>query len=54
MNLFYGIGYGLGWSIPRGILLVDLTVWLSVVNLLALLWHGRVLRRETAAPPQYA
>jgi len=48
MNLFYGIGYGLGWSFPRGILLVDLTVWLSVANLIALVWHGRVLNRETA------
>ena len=47
MNLFYGIGLGLGWSIPRGILLIDLTVWLSVANIVALIWHGRVLMRET-------
>ncbi len=46
MNLFYGIGQGLGWSIPRGVLVVDLSVWLSVVNVLALVWHGRVLARE--------
>ena len=26
MNLFYGIGLGLGWSVPRGLLLVDLSV----------------------------
>ena len=49
MNLFYGIGYGLGWSIPRGILLVDLTVWLSLANVAALAWHARVLTREAAA-----
>lgn len=49
MNLFYGIGYGLGWSIPRGILLVDLTVWLSVANVAALVWHARTLTREAAA-----
>ena len=49
MNLFYGIGYGLGWSIPRGILLVDLTVWLSAANVGALVWHARVLTREAAA-----
>jgi Gpi18-like mannosyltransferase len=48
MNLFYGIGLGLGWSIPRGILLIDLTVWLSVANILALLWHARVLAREAS------
>jgi hypothetical protein len=46
MNLFYGIGYGLGWSIPRGILLVDLTVLLSLANIAALIWHGRVLASE--------
>lgn len=46
MNLFYGIGLGLGWSIPRGILLIDLTVWLSLANIAALVWHGRVLARE--------
>lgn len=49
MNLFYGIGHGLGWSIPRGLLLVDLTVWLSVANVCALIWHGRVLAREAMA-----
>lgn len=48
MNLFYGIGLGLGWSIPRGILLIDLSVWLSVANIAALVWHGRVLAREAA------
>ena len=47
MNLFYGIGYGLGWSIPRGLLLVDLTVWLSAANVAALVWHARILARES-------
>ncbi len=46
MNLFYGIGLGLGWSLPRGLLLVDLSVLLSVANVLALVWHGRTLIRE--------
>ena len=50
MNLFYGIGMGLGWSVPRGILLVDLSVWLSVANIAALVWHGRVLVREAGQP----
>jgi hypothetical protein len=53
MNLFYGIGMGLGWSLPRGLLLVDLSVLLSIANLAALVWHGRVLVREAAlAVPQ--
>jgi len=49
MNLFYGIGLGLGWSIPRGVLLVDLSVLLSLANIAALVWHGRVLAREAAS-----
>ena len=48
MNLFYGIGLGLGWSVPRGLLLVDLSVVLSVANIAALVWHSRVLVREAA------
>jgi hypothetical protein len=46
MNLFYGIGLGLGWSLPRGLLLIDLSVLLSVANVLALVWHGRTVVRE--------
>ena len=49
MNVFYGIGYGLGWSLPRGLLLVDSTVWLSIANLVALAWHARILTREVTA-----
>ncbi len=48
MNLFYGIGLGLGWSPPRGLLLVDLSVLLSMANIAALVWHGRVLVRAAA------
>jgi hypothetical protein len=48
MNLFYGIGMGIGWSLPRGLLLVDLSVLLSIANIAALVWHGRVLVREAA------
>jgi hypothetical protein len=50
MNLFYGIGYGLGWSLPRGVLLIDASVLLSVANIAALVWHGRILAREAATP----
>jgi hypothetical protein len=49
MNLFYGIGLGLGWSVPRGLLLIDLSVLLSVANVLALVWHGRTVIREARA-----
>ena len=49
MNLFYGIGLGLGWSVPRGVLLVDLSVLLSIANIAVLIWHGRVLAREASA-----
>ena len=48
MNLFYGIGLGLGWTPPRGLLLVDLSVLLSLANIAALVWHGRVLVREAS------
>jgi hypothetical protein len=46
MNLFYGIGLGVGWSVPRRLLLIDLSVLLSVANVLALVWHGRMVMRE--------
>jgi hypothetical protein len=47
MNLFYGIGFGLGWSPPRGLLLIDLSVLLSIANIAALVWHVQLLARET-------
>jgi len=46
MNLFYGIGLGWGWSVPRRLLLIDLSVLLSLANIAALVWHARVLERE--------
>ena len=48
MNLFYGLGYGFGWRIPRGLLVIDLSVLLSAANVAALMWHGRILAREAA------
>jgi len=48
MNLFYGLGYGFGWRIPRGLLVIDLSVLLSAANIAALVWHGRILAREAA------
>ena len=41
------------WS-NAGILLVDLSVWLSCANVAALVWHARILARETASASAYA
>jgi hypothetical protein len=46
MNLFYGIGMGRGYSVPRLLLGLDLTVILSVANVAALIWHARIVARE--------
>ena len=49
MNLFYGIGMGRGYSVPRLLLGIDLSVILSVANIAALIWHARIVAREAAA-----
>ena len=55
MNLFYGLGHGFGWGIPRGLLVIDLSVLLAIANVAALVWHGRILAREAArAEPEPA
>jgi hypothetical protein len=46
MNLFYGIGRGWGWVVPRLLLGIDMSVLLSVANAAALVWHARILSRE--------
>ena len=46
MNIFYGIGMGRGWAVPRLLLGIDLSVLLSLVNIAALVWHGRIVLRE--------
>jgi hypothetical protein len=48
MNLFYGLGRGVGWALPRTMTLVDGSVLLSFVNVGALVWFARLLARETA------
>jgi hypothetical protein len=48
MNVFYGLGYQFGWGIPRGLLILDLSVLLAMANVAALAWHGRLLAREAA------
>ena len=48
MNLFNGLGRGFGWGVPRGLLVIDLSVLLAIANVAALVWHGRILAREAA------
>lgn len=46
LNIFYGISEDVGYAVPRGLTIIDLSVVLSVANCAALVWHGAVLRRE--------
>jgi len=46
MNLFYGIGMGWGWAVPRTLTPIDLSVLLAAVNLGVLGWSARVLVRR--------
>ena len=48
MNVFYGLGYGFGWAIPRWLTIIDLSVLLAIANVAALVWHGRAVAREAA------
>ena len=50
LNLFYGIGEDVGYRIPRGITIIDLSVVLAAVNCAALVWHGVLFKRECARP----
>jgi hypothetical protein len=47
MNLFYGLGFKFGYAVPRTLTVIDLSVLLAVANVAALVWHGRILARET-------
>ncbi len=55
MNLFYGLGRGVGWALPRTATFLDTSVVLSFVNLGLLVWFARLVRRishdtSTASP----
>jgi hypothetical protein len=53
INYVYGAGLGLGWSAPRMLTGVDLSVLLSFANIAVLIWFGRLLASEaksTAGP----
>lgn len=46
LNLFYGCGDGIGYALPRTVTIVDVTVWLALVNCFLLSWHAAVLRSQ--------
>jgi hypothetical protein len=46
LNLFYGFGDGIGYALPRGLMVIDLTVIVALVNCFVLLWHAAVLKRQ--------
>ena len=52
LNLFYGLGDGMGYMLPRGMTIVDMTVILAIVNCFVFSWHAAVLKSQcsTAAP----
>ncbi len=50
LNLFYGLGEDVGYAVPRWITVIDATVVLSVMNLVALVWFARRLLREAGQP----
>ncbi|MGE3273782.1 MAG: hypothetical protein AB7O67_01630 [Vicinamibacterales bacterium] len=58
LNLFYGVGRGLGWAVPRMLTPIDLSVLLALANIALLVWHARTawtaLAAEPAARPQAA
>ena len=52
LNLFYGISeseWRGAYMVPRSSSVLDLTVWLSLANCAALVWHARLLKRESSA-----
>ena len=50
LNIFYGISEDLGYRIPRGLTIIDVSVVLAVLNCIALVWHATVFKRECDSP----
>ena len=48
MDLFYGLGRGVGWALPRTSTLIDTSVLLSLLNVGTLIWLARWLHRSSA------
>ena len=42
MNVFYGLGVGIGWALPRTMAGVDVMVVLALADAAALAWHATV------------
>lgn len=51
-NLFYGIGVGVGYAIPRAVTIIDATVVLAVLNCATFAWHAAVFKSECSRPGQ--
>jgi hypothetical protein len=53
MNVFYGLGTGVGWALPRTIGGVDVMIVLAVANVAAFAWHAAITftRRASRARP---
>ena len=49
INVVYGAGLQMGWSVPRMITGIDLTVLLAFLNVGALLWFAHTLWSEGRA-----
>ncbi len=49
INLFYGISRGWGWSIPRTLTPIDLSVLLAFAGIAIFVWHARVLAAAARA-----
>ena len=51
LNLFYGLGQGRAYALPRSLTFIDATVLLAAVNIGALVWHLRLFARECLETP---
>ncbi|MGH9143167.1 MAG: hypothetical protein ACRD2I_18700, partial [Vicinamibacterales bacterium] len=46
LNLFYGFGDGIGYALPRGLTIVDVTVIVAVFNCWLLSWHAAIVKSQ--------
>jgi hypothetical protein len=46
LDLFYGFGDGIGYALPRGMTIVDVTVIVALLNCFLLSWHAAVLKSQ--------
>jgi hypothetical protein len=47
MNVFYGLGVGAGWAIPRTIAGMDIMAPLALANAGTLAWYAGILRQRS-------